>query len=67
MLFKRIMATDQAGLPQVSRQGLGLPALFSVTAIATDSNLTMTVAQMAGGFIQYTGFSAGRTDRKSVV
>ena len=61
MLFKRFLATDQAGLPQVSRQGLGIPANISITTVSADANATLTVAQMAGGCIQYTGFTAGRT------
>ena len=60
MLFKRVQATDQAGLPQISRQGAGLFANLSISSIATDAPLTLTVAQMAGGLVQFTSFSAGR-------
>ena len=31
------------------------------TAIATDANLTLTIDNIAGGAVQFTGFSAGRT------
>ena len=61
MLFKRILATDQAGLPQVSRAGLGIAALISTMIISADANATLTVDNIAGGAVQFTGFTAGRT------
>ena len=60
MLFKRVMATDQAGLPQVGRQGQGMLGNISVTEVTTDAAMTMTVAQMAGGCVYYSALSAGR-------
>lgn len=61
MLFKRVMATDRAGLPQVGRQGQGLLANISITSKTTDADHTITVAEMAGGMIYYSALSAGRT------
>lgn len=60
MLFKRVQLTSLAGLPEISRQGCGICANSIVTAVATDAAVTMTVAQMSGGVVQYTGFTAGR-------
>lgn len=60
MLFKRVMATNNAGLPQVSRQGLGLLANISITSKTTDADHTITVAEMSGGMIYYSALSAGR-------
>lgn len=61
MLFKRVMATDNAGLPQVSRQGLGMVGNISVVEKTTDAAHTITVAEMGGGCIYYSALSAGRT------
>lgn len=61
MLFKRLMATDNAGLPQVSRQGLGMVGNISVVEKTTDAAHTITVAEMGGGCIYYSALSAGRT------
>jgi hypothetical protein len=60
MLFKRVQLRDNAGLPQISRSSSGFLGNITPTAVATDAAVTMTVAQMAGGMVQYTGFSAGR-------
>lgn len=60
MLFKRVMATNAAGLPQVSRQGLGLLANIDITSKTTDADHTITVAEMSGGMIYYSALSAGR-------
>lgn len=60
MLFKRVMATDQAGLPQVGRQGQGLLGNISITSKTTDADHTITVAEMSGGMIYYSALSAGR-------
>jgi threonine dehydratase len=60
MLFKRVMSTDQAGLPQVGRQGQGLLGNISIAAKTTDENHTLTVAEMAGGAVYYSALSAGR-------
>jgi hypothetical protein len=45
---------------QQAAAGAGIMDNISVTEIATDANQTLTVAQMSGGAILYTGFSAGR-------
>jgi hypothetical protein len=60
MLFKRVLLTAQAGLPEVSRQGAGLVENVTVVRRTTDVNQTITIADMAGGTIVYTGFTAGR-------
>lgn len=59
-LFKRILTAQGTNLPEVSRAGLGFIGALQVSSVATDSALTMTVAQMAVGYVQYTGFCAGR-------
>ena len=59
-LFKRVQVASGSALPYPSRQGVGLFAAVSISIVATDAAVTMTVAQMAGGMVQYTGFSAGR-------
>ena len=59
-LFKRFLIGQASNMPLVSRQGDGLVGNLSVSSVATDAAVTMTVAQMAGGLVQYTGFSAGR-------
>jgi hypothetical protein len=61
MLFKRLLATDQAGLPQVSRAGLGMLGNIAVLEKTTDANHTLTTAEMAGGCVYYSALSAGRT------
>lgn len=61
MLFKRILATNSAGLPQVSRQGLGIVANVDITSKTTNADHTLTVAEMAGGMVYYSALSAGRT------
>ena len=60
MLFKRVLASDKSGLPQVSRQGLGLIANIDITSKTTDVNHTLTVAEMSGGMVYYSALSAGR-------
>jgi len=60
MLFKRLFATDRAGLPQVSRAGLGMVGNITVAEVTIDAAMTMTVAQMAGGAVYYSALSAGR-------
>jgi hypothetical protein len=60
MLFKRLLATNNAGLPQVSRQGLGMLGNISVTTKNTNVDHTITVDEMSGGCIYYDSLSAGR-------
>ena len=59
MGFKRIIIQDQ-GLSRNMRAGDNWdnPVISTVTA---DANATITAAQVAGGVIIYTGFTAGRT------
>lgn len=60
MLFKRILATDRSGLPQVSRQGLGMVGNISVATKTTNADHTLSVSELAGGCIYYDSLSAGR-------
>ena len=55
----RPIVQDVGGLSRASRAGDGVinPIL---TEVATDAAVTITVAQLATGFINYTSFSAGR-------
>lgn len=61
MLFKRIMAADHSGLPQVSRQGMGMVENIAVVEKTTNADHTITVAEMSGGCIYYSALSAGRS------
>lgn len=60
MLFKRILASNAAGLPQVGRQGLGMVGNIAIASKTTDADHTITVAEMSGGCIYYSALSAGR-------
>ena len=59
MGLKRIILQD-GGLSRAMRQGDGWDTP-SLSIIAADANATISAAQVAGGVIQYTGFTAGRT------
>lgn len=59
-LFNRVLTAPGSSMPAVSRAGDGLFSRVAISSVATDTALTMTVAQMAGGMVQYTGFTAGR-------
>ena len=59
-LFTRFLTAPGTNIPAVSRAGEGLMANLNPTIVATDAAVTMTVAQMAGGMVQYSSFSAGR-------
>lgn len=59
-LFKRVLTGQGANLPGIYSPGNGLFANLIPTAIATDTALTLTTAQMAGGLVVFTGFTAGR-------
>ena len=59
MTFKRIIVQEQA-LSRYMRQGDGWDNP-SISTIAADANATVSAAQVAGGCIQYTGFTARRT------
>ena len=60
MLFKRVNISTALGMVAPMRQGDGMLGAVFVSIVATDAGVTITVAQMAGGMIQYTGFTAGR-------
>lgn len=55
----RAMVQD-GGLARNARVGDGLISHPAVTVVTADANDTVTVDKIAGGVIQYTGFSAGR-------
>lgn len=60
-LFKQVMtAATGSSLPRKGGPGEGLFASIRPVQVATDAAVTMTVDQMAGGMVQYTGFAAGR-------
>jgi hypothetical protein len=61
MLFKRVLSTNNSGLPQIGRQGQGLMANIDITSKTTDANHTLTVAEMSGGMVYYSALSAGRS------
>jgi hypothetical protein len=61
MSFLRNQVSSTKEMVRPARQGDGMLSHFSPAVVATDANATMTVTQMAGGFVQYTGFTAGRT------
>lgn len=60
MGYKRLQYKD--GISPVATGGLGagLVAHISPQFVAADANQTITVAQMAAGAVQFTGFTAGR-------
>jgi TRAP-type mannitol/chloroaromatic compound transport system substrate-binding protein len=61
MLHKRVQFTGMGqAIPAQSRQGTGFFAALTPTIIATNADLTLTVAQMSGGLVQFSSFSAGR-------
>ena len=59
-LFKRVLTGQGAGLPNIYAPGNGLFANLIPTLISTDAALTLTTAQMVGGLVIFTGFTAGR-------
>ena len=58
MGYKRVIIQD-AGLSRNARVGDSVLNPL-ITSIATDAAATLDVAKIAGGVIQYTGFTAGR-------
>lgn len=58
-MFVRALVHEES-LPRKSRAGDGLLGNIALTSIATDANVTLTVADIIGGAVQFTGFSAGR-------
>lgn len=61
MLFKRVDHTSMY-VPGMSRSGVGTGLFANIrpVAVSADAAQSLTVDQMAGGMIQYTGFTAGR-------
>ena len=59
MGFKRIIIQD-SGLSRNMRNGDGWDNPV-ISSIAADANASILATQVAGGVIQYTGFTAGRT------
>jgi len=61
MLFKRVQFTSAGQeLPTKSRTGTGFLDQPVITPVATDAPLTLTTAQMSGGIVTFTSFTAGR-------
>ena len=59
-LFKRILTGQGANLPNIYAQGVGYVGNHIPSLIATDAALTLTVAQLTGGMVIFTNFTAGR-------
>lgn len=63
MLFKRTRITaglSGGGIEELTRGGSGMLSNLRPEIIATNADLTLTVAQMSGGLVQFSSFSAGR-------
>lgn len=56
----RTIVQDAAGLSRNARAGDNILSTRKLTTVAADANATLDVATIAGGLVQYTGFSAGR-------
>ena len=56
----RTIVQDQ-GMTRNSRAGDNYATSRSLTVVATDANATLTVERIAGGLVQFTGFTANRT------
>lgn len=52
---------QDGGLERVARSGDNTMTCMVCKTIATDANAILDVATVAGGFVQFTGFTAGRT------
>ena len=61
MTALRTSVQDNAGLFRNSRAGDNPLSSRQLVSIATDANAVLTVANVAGGLLQFTGFTAGRT------
>lgn len=57
-LLNRVLTGQGANLPALGSPGLYAKLLPSL--IATDAALTLSTAQLAGGLVVFTGFTAGR-------
>lgn len=60
MSFLRNLVSSAASLVRPARQGDGFLMHLTPVVIAADANATLTVAQISGGLVQFTGFTAGR-------
>lgn len=61
MTAVRTIVQDAAGLSRNARAGDNILSTRKLTVNSTDANAVLDVATIAGGLVQYTGFSAGRT------
>ena len=62
MLFKRLQYTSTGQeIPGKSSVGTGFFANIAPTVKTTDANHTLTVAEMSGGCVIYSSFTAGRS------
>ncbi len=61
-MFSRFLRTDglNGGLAQRSVAGDGIAANINESVIAADANATLSINDIAGGAVQFTGFTAGR-------
>lgn len=57
----RPIVQDAGGLTRAARAGDGYLTALLLTTIATDANFTLTAAQCAGGAVNLSSFTAGRT------
>lgn len=60
MSAQRPMVQDTGGLFRNARAGDNPLACRSLSTIATDANQTLAFADMAGGLVRFSSFSAGR-------
>lgn len=56
----RNMVQDNGGLVRNARAGDNSLTCRSLETIATDANQVLTAAQIAGGLVRFSGFTAGR-------
>lgn len=62
MLFKRpIITCNGQELNARGSAGMGEVSNISIRTISADANQVLTVADLSGGAVQFTGFTAGRT------
>lgn len=62
MLFKRVLHTSMnQGIPVRSGSGTGIFSNARISTRTEDAAYTLTVDDMAGGVVQFTSLTAGRT------
>jgi len=61
MSAQRPIVQDNGGLQRNARAGDNILSTRKLTTVAADANAVLDVATIAGGLVQYTGFTAGRT------